>query len=352
MGEKMNIFSIDESGYTGRDLLQKSQTWQGASALNISYDDATYLIRQHFPKRKAPELKFSSLKKRDSYQKPIFNLQQEILSNFQCVTCVADKRFLLVQMFIEYAVEPFYYDHGINLYEDGLNVNLASLAYYVCQGYFGTKFDNILMSFQNAMHEKTEMAIKSLVDNVRAVDWRLLPEVLGPIALEHPDCIKAIINPKISTDAAFIILQALISRTELMSDGPYGIEHDRSKNLLQYNKYLSMLIDCETQAEFKMSEIASIKFPLKLNHVDQVDSVLSPAVQLCDVMVGSAISAVHQLFTDKSMSYYSPLKLYEGNQLIHFIPNADFKEQEEYRRNAQGNEYINFIAEQFNKFGN
>ncbi|CUZ53933.1 DUF3800 domain-containing protein [Serratia marcescens] len=345
----MDIFSIDESGYTGRDLLQKSQPWQGASAVKISRDDALYLIKQHFPKCKAPELKFSSLKKRDSYQKPIFTLQQELLANFPCVTCVADKRFILIQMFIEYAVEPFYYDHGINLYENGGNVSMASMAYYVCQGYFGKDFDNILMSFQNAMHEKTHTAVNALIASVRAVNWRLLPEVLGPIALEHPDCIESIINPNISTDAAFIILQALITRTELMSEGPYGIEHDRSKNLLQYNEYLSMLIKCQTSAEFKMSEVASISFPLKLNNVQQVDSKLSPAVQLCDVLIGSAISGVRQLLHDKKMPFYSALKLYEGEQLIHFLPDTDFEGQKEFRRNGQGSEYIDFIAEQFNR---
>ncbi|HAN7255128.1 TPA: DUF3800 domain-containing protein [Escherichia coli] len=347
----MSIFSIDESGYTGRDLLQKSQPWQGASAVKISHDDALHLIRQHFPKHKAPELKFSSLKKRDSYQKPIFTLQQELLANFPCVTCVADKRLILIQMFIEYAVEPFYYDHGINLYENGGNVSMASMAYYVCQSYFGRDFDNILISFQNAMHEKTHTAVNNLIANVRAVNWRLLPEVLGPLALEHPDCITAITNPKISTDAAFVILQALISRTELMSEGPYSIEHDRSKNILQYNEYLSMLIKCQTPAEFKMSEIASIKFPLKLEHVHQVDSKLSPAVQLCDILIGSAITGVRQLLNDKSLSFYSPLKLYEDNQIIHFSPNLDFEGQQKFRHNGQGNEYIDFIAEQFNKFG-
>lgn len=347
----MSIFSIDESGYTGRDLLQKSQPWQGASAVKISHDDALYLIKQHFPKRKAPELKFSSLKRRDSYQKPIFTLQKELLANFPCVTCIADKRFILIQMFIEYAVEPFYYDHGVNLYENGGNVSMASMAYYVCPGYFGKDFDNILLSFQNAMHEKTHAAVNTLIESVRAVNWRLLPEVLGPLALEHPGCIEAIINPNITTDAAFIILQALISRTEIMSEGPYSIEHDRSKNLLQYNEYLSMLIKCQTPTEFKMSEIASIKFPLKLNDVQQVDSKLSPAVQLCDVLIGSAISGVHQLTHDKSMSFYSPLKLYEGNQIIHFLPDIDFEEQQKFRRNSQGNEFIDFIADQFNKFG-
>ncbi|AVB30087.1 MULTISPECIES: DUF3800 domain-containing protein [Proteus] len=347
----MSIFSIDESGYTGRDLLQKSQPWQGASAVKISHDDALYLIKQHFPKRKAPELKFSSLKKRDSYQKPIFTLQQELLANFPCVTCIADKRFILVQLFIEYAVEPFYYANGINLYENGGNVSMASMAYYVCKAYFGNDFENILLSFQNAMYEKTHAAVKTLIKSVKAVDWWLLPEVLGPLAQEHPDCIEAIINPSTSTDAAFIILQALISRTELMSEGPYGIEHDRSKNLLQYNDYLSMLIKCQIPAEFKMSEIASIRYPLKLKSVKQVDSKLSPAVQLCDVLIGSAISGVRDLLHGKPTPIYSPLKLYEGNQLIHFTPNIDFKEQKKFRNNGQGNEYIDFIADQFNKFG-
>ena len=347
----MSVFSIDESGYTGRDLLQKSQPWQGASAVNISHDDALYLINQHFPKLKAPELKFSSLKKRDSYQKPIFNLQQELLNNFPCVTCVADKRFILIQMFIDYAVEPFYYDHGINLYENGGNVAMASMAYYVCQHYFESDFENVLLFFQNAMHEKTQASVKKLIESIQALNWKLLPEVLGPLALEHPDCIEAIINPKISTDAAFIILQALISRTELMSEGPYNIEHDRSKNLLQYNEYLSMLINCQEPAEFKVSEIATIKYPLKLKNVQQVDSKLSPAVQLCDVLIGSAISGVRELIQDKSMSLYSPLKLYEGNQIIHFTPDIDFEGQQKFRRNGQGNEYINFIAEQFLKFG-
>lgn len=347
----MSIFSIDESGYTGRDLLNKSQPWQGASAVKITHDDALYLIRQHFPKHKAPELKFSSLKKRDSYQKPIFNLQQELLDNFQCVTCVANKRFILTLMFIEYAVEPFYYDHGLNLYENDGNVSMASMAYYVCQSYFGKDFDNILISFQNAIHEKTHAAVNSLIASVRAVNWRLLPEVLAPLALAHRDCINAITNPNISTDAAFVILQALISRTELMSEGPYSIEHDRSKNLLQYNEYISMLINCKTPAEFKISEIASVKYPLKLKCVHQVDSKLSPAVQLCDVLIGSAISGVRQFLNDKSLSFYSPLKLYKDNQLIHFSPNTDFEGQKKFRQKGQGNEYIDFIANQFKSPG-
>ncbi|WP_072931965.1 DUF3800 domain-containing protein [Nissabacter archeti] len=347
----MSEYSIDESGYTGRDLLQKSQPWQGASAINITNDDAQYLIKQHFPKLQAPELKFSSLKRRVTNQKPLYLLQKDILENFKSVTCVADKRFLLIQMFIEYAVEPFYYANDINLYENGGNVTLASMAYHVCQGYYGRDFDNILLAFQNAMFEKTPTSIETLISSIHSINWNRLPEFFGPLALEHPDCIDAIVNPSISTDAAFVILQALISRTELMADEPYTIKHDRSDNLLQYNNYLSMLINCKSPAEFKMSEIAGIKYPLKVKQVNQVDSKLHPSVQLCDILIGSAIAGVRELIETKEISFYSPLKLYKGNQIIHFTPNIDFESEMKFRNGSQGNEMINFIARQFKSSG-
>jgi hypothetical protein len=43
------------------------------------------------------------------------------------VTYVCDKRFLLVLMFVDYAVEPFYYERGIDFYESGQNYAMASM---------------------------------------------------------------------------------------------------------------------------------------------------------------------------------------------------------------------------------
>jgi len=45
----MECFRIDESGYTGFDLLNADQRFQGASAIAISNEDAAYLIKEHFP---------------------------------------------------------------------------------------------------------------------------------------------------------------------------------------------------------------------------------------------------------------------------------------------------------------
>jgi len=57
----MQTFRIDESGYTGFDLLNGAQRFQGAAAIAIDDDDAARLIKKHFPKLQASELKYRSL---------------------------------------------------------------------------------------------------------------------------------------------------------------------------------------------------------------------------------------------------------------------------------------------------
>lgn len=97
-----------------------------------------------------------------------------------------------------------------------------------------------------------------------------------------PECLRAIATPGVSTDAALVVLQSLVSRMEAMADGPYRVEHDQSKNLLTYRDLLQRYIRHEDVVTFRQSEIARITFPLKLQSVTQVDSRNSPAVQLAD----------------------------------------------------------------------
>ena len=49
----MECFRIDESGYTGYDLLNHDQRFQGAAAIAIEDADATRLIKEHFPNLQA-----------------------------------------------------------------------------------------------------------------------------------------------------------------------------------------------------------------------------------------------------------------------------------------------------------
>lgn len=48
----MECFRIDESGYTGFDLLNRDQRFQGAAAIAIEDGEAARLIKEFFPDRR------------------------------------------------------------------------------------------------------------------------------------------------------------------------------------------------------------------------------------------------------------------------------------------------------------
>lgn len=347
----MECFRVDESGYTGFDLLNPDQRFQGASAIAISDEDAARLIKEHFPRLQASELKYRSLSRRTGNHQRILSLQRDLLSNYKSVTYVCDKRFLLVLMFVNYAVEPFYYEQGVNFYENGQNYAMASLLSMAGPTLLGqSAFDIMLAAFQNAVKDKTPEALKALVAATQATRWREFPEALGPLAqYAAPECLSAIATPGVNTDAAMVVLQSLISRMEVMTDSSYRVEHDQSKNLLTYHDLLKRFIDHDQEIEFRQTEITSLKFPLKLAEVMQVDSKTSPAVQLADVMIGAAIEAANTMTGQRSggPDPESVMSLYADNQFIHLCPNLDFDEQRSFRQGTQSAELIDYFAANF-----
>lgn len=253
-------------------------------------------------------------------------------------------------MFLDYAVEPYYYERGLNFYEDGQNYSLASLLYAVGPTLFGKQaFNALLAAFQRAIKEKSQNALRELVLAARRLKWHELPEALGPLAQASPDCLSAIATPGVTTDAAMVVLQALISRMEVMADGAYRVEHDRSKNLLTYHQLLQRYIDHQHEVEFRQSQIASIKFPLKLSSISQVDSKSSPAVQIADVMIGAAIEAANGLTGLRTplLDPHKVISLYSDHQLIHLLPSIDYEEQKRFRQGTQAAEVIDYFSKNF-----
>ncbi|WP_254055739.1 DUF3800 domain-containing protein [Ruegeria sp. EL01] len=344
----MTCFRIDESGYTGFDLLNADQRFQGASAIAIDNDDAGRLIKEHFPRLQAPELKYSALSRRASNHSRLLGLMKDLLSDFDCVTYVADKRFMLTLMFVDYSVEPYYYERGVDLYENGQNYAMASMLHMAGPALLGEiEFAALMDAFQRAMKEKNSQSLQKLVEAAGATNWGELPEVLGPLArYADRDCLSAISTHGVSTDIAIVVLISLITRMEVMAEGDYRVEHDQSKNLSTYHNLLQRYIEHDEEVEFCATEITSLRFPLKLNEVVQVDSKSSPAVQLADVMIGAAIEAGNNLtgLRDGGLDPEALMPLYREDQFIHMLPSIDFEEQRRFRSGSQNSQAIDYLA--------
>ena len=208
-------------------------------------------------------------------------------------------------------------------------------------------FDEMMVAFQSAVKEKSREAIRNLVRAARATKWRELPEVMGPLAqFAAPECLSAITTPGVDTDVAIVVLQSLISRMEVMADGPYKVEHDQSKNLTRYNELIRRYIEHDVEIEFRATDIASLKFPLKLTDVRQVNSKESPAVQIADVLIGAAIEAANNL-SGQGGGGLNPdalMSLYQDDQFISLFPSLDFEEQRRFRQGNQTSKMIDYVA--------
>ena len=180
-GVTMECFRIDESGYTGFDLLNAEQRFQGAAAIAIGDEDAARLIKEHFPRLQADELKYRALSKRPGNHPRLLGLIGDLLAGYKCITHVCDKRFLLLLKFCDYAVEPWYYERGHNFYADGQNYGMASLLTVAGPAALGAEaFEAMLAAFQSAMKLKTPESLQALVAAARRTNWRDLPEAIGP----------------------------------------------------------------------------------------------------------------------------------------------------------------------------
>ena len=232
------------------------------------------------------------------------------------------------------------------MYEDGGNYSLASLVYYTGETLFGaSNLGDLISLFQTAMKSKSDVAIAALVEKSRSINWRQLPEFLGPLALQSPDCISAIQTEGVSTDAALVVLLSLINRLEMTHGHEYQIKHDRSKNLDQYHRLLLKMINNTESVEFHISKIATAKFPIKLTRVEQVDSKDCFGVQLADILVGGIIDASKSITGIKRNDYNcSIIELYSDDQLMHLLPNINFNEQKDFRKGSQANDMIDYYA--------
>ena len=347
----MECFRIDESGYTGFDLLNAEQRFQGASAIAIDDQEAARLIKSHFPNLQASELKYRALSRRPANHPRLLGLLKDLHTHQKCITYICDKRYLLALMVVDYAVEPYYYERGFDLYVDGRNYGMASLLHTVGPTMLGgADYEELLLAFQNAVKQKDHLSRIRLNSAARNTKWRELPEILGPLGeFAAPECWDAISTPGVNTDAALVVLQSLISRMEVMAAGPYRVEHDQSKNLLTYHPLIQRFIDHDVEIEFRPTEIGSMKFPLKLTQVVQVDSKTSPAVQVADVMIGAALEAANNL-TGLRTGGLSPddvMSLYSEDQFIHMLPSVDFEENKRVRKGSQSSKMVDYFSKAF-----
>ncbi|TKJ38317.1 MAG: hypothetical protein CEE38_06045 [Planctomycetes bacterium B3_Pla] len=320
---------VDESGYTGRNLLCADQPFMSLAAVFVSQDDAAAIRSRHFPRSNAPELKHKSLSKRPNYYDPLLSVQSECLNNHKGISYVVDKKYMCILKMLDDCIEPVWYAMGVDFYQNGQHLALASLIYATSVAFWGDgSLDRLLSLYQEAAHIKTKEAITSLSAFAKKLQGRELSECLAPISFMHPEFVENISSPRTSTNIAFTLLSGLINRLEQSSQDPYIVHHDRSDAMRHYHGLLKAMCNDTAPAEYRISDVSQVSYPLKLYDVEEGDSKEQFGLQLADLLAGGVISGARAAVgLDMENEYNTKvLTQYSDENFMHMIPETDFKE--------------------------
>ena len=229
-------------------------------------------------------------------------------------------------MFVDYAVEPFYYEKGINFYEDGQNYAMASLLSVAGQTTLGQPaFDGNPRVFPSrGQREDAGSSERSRLFCASDEVARISGGSWTARARSQPlECLSAVANPGVEHRRGLGGIA--------VPDQPNGSDGRRPVSgrarSIQEPAHLprsSATIHRSRPGNRVSPDPRSppSNFRSSLSEVTQVDSKTSPAVQLADVMIGAAIEAANNLAGLRSggPDPEAVMSLYADHQFIHMIP--------------------------------
>lgn len=342
----MKIFYIDESGYTGPDLLNKDQLFQGLSAISLNKpDDANMLIQKYWGKFQGKELKYKNIFRNQNNHNKILECLQEIIENHSTQCLVYHKKFMLILKMLDVCLEPYFYEKDMNFYEKNLNRAIANTLFFTGNQLSNDNFNKLLAAFQSVIRKKNDTEI----NNFLSIMSCMIPTKLNIFFKEifkYPNLLISELKSEGNmSDVSDSLLIAMINILENNSKENYEVFHDESKNLLTHLTKIEKLLNIKESKNFKLSYQHSWSFPLKIKKISMGNSINNPALQLSDILIGSVIDGIKAKFNLIEMNIYnSKILSILNNNFYHLFPDKNFTENKENLISGEEQNFINYIG--------
>jgi hypothetical protein len=285
---------VDESGYTGQDLLSGQQPALVLASLSIPEETCTELKGRYFAGIKTAELKHGTMAKWGKQQQMVFDFLRALAgyTPIPLKLAVAHKKYVLMTKVVDLVVEPALSRAGISIYEGGANVALSNVLFYALPAVMGEEFFNdFLHRFQTMIRARTPEAydrffeplfvkeypaqVDSILELVRAGHEAVGLELLD--GLDH------------SLDIAVALMFALMNKWRADVSDEIILVHDRSSAMARSRWIWDGLTSPEfPEAEVVFNEASRLKFPVALSQTLPEDSKDWAGLQLADVAAGAA----------------------------------------------------------------
>jgi Protein of unknown function (DUF3800) len=357
MGET-HIF-LDESGFTGQDLLNPHQPVFCIASTTLDDTTADRYHAELLEQSNAREAKHNRLMRRTSGRARIANFLQQIKADDDAFAVwVGHKRFALLTYFVDLWCEPLALQSGFDLYQDGAALAMSNMTFYALPAFTSDEFmTSILQDFQTMMLTRSRQAYDRLLSNLtlkyssseRDVQDILIP-FLSSVHLLGYGHLRRL--PEFAMDLAEAGLVRLCHLWRSLTPGPFILHHDRSTQLARDRHVWETVVSKDMPpAEFGAGDRHAI-FPVNVQRAVFVDSVLEKQVQLCDVVAGAVATWGRGLVRKETSEYLELLKEVDLQPLVRATiwPEPKFDPDELGMRGWSG-AMLDYLAEELAKRG-
>ena len=302
----MNIY-FDEAGNSGQNLLDADQPIYVLVSHNFSIEESEAILSPLTTD--SEEIHFSKIKKYPKYQKPIEEILNNPLINYDRIKIAYyNKKFALCAHLVDQLVETTFYNNSLEYYEGGLNIAFAQSLYL--QSHLlesKSEYTELLTRFQKMIRTKDLDSINHFYEKAQEIFDNITEDgeknFFFPI-LKSKDYIEEILESinKFSIDLALPSLTILSDVWSKREKAKIKIIHDDSKQVQFWKDFIVFLSKDITNEKIDVGfDERKMTFPLQIDSVELIDSKHSIQIQLSD-LIGS------------SFAYYAKNILLERNK--------------------------------------
>lgn len=290
---------LDESGYTGADLINLDQPVYSFAAVTLADEVAREIVARCFPSIRTNELKHSKLSSgrrgRESVLAFIHALTEHPTS---ASITVMHKEFVLVGMLVDFWIEVDCHREHVDLYEGGANIGLANITYLtlgVLLGDDGRR--EFLRRFQVMVRDRSVFAYESFwstLDDLRKRHPRFDDDLFGMYAVANARLggFRHLLSlPDHMLDMGDYALLQTVSHWRGKTTYPLRLIHDNAATLVRNRERWNALLSNDAPPTIVGHDRRTIRFPLDAT-LELADSASHVQLQLADIIAGAAATLV------------------------------------------------------------
>jgi hypothetical protein len=311
----MPSFYVDESGFTGEDLLSADQPVFAHATVDLDSAEAQKIVSSIFVGINAKELKYARLRRNPRHQDRIIELVTVMANDpTRAATWAAHKEFALVTLIVDWWIEPLAHRSGLNLYKDGANLGMANMQFYCLAGFWSQGFRRRLLEyFQRMMRVRTPKAFTQCEAFVRKESAKVGPDSQEVLRYLWPSFALLGLNhvrglPDRVLDIALPGLIFLGHIWRGRHEGPWEVVHDQSSNMAKQKWLWDALTSPDLDSARFENPGGLQQFPMNVVGTRFANSEDENQLQICDILAGATAAFLrNRIQQDDDQAYFERL---------------------------------------------